>query len=214
MKNLKRLQAKKAKQTARYLKPPPEKLARLIDLANQVPPGLPMESIASSMDLQAVHSSYEDWENETYKVVLSSLAAFPKDVREPFESFAAQAGKMALIHDYHRIQQAREKLQIIVGFNQKIAAAKASGKSLRGFTFAIPFRAYVGFDEQERLQIAVDEFASAVEDVEATRIRECANCGRFYWAGRMDQKCCSRKCNGVHRVRRHRELRAKGQKTI
>src|SRR5438105_5075391 len=87
-------------------------------------------------------------QNPTYKVVRSSLAAFPKDVRESFESFAAQAGKMAPIHDYHRIQQAREKLKIIVGLNQKIAAVKASGEPLRAFPFVIPFRAYVGFDEQ------------------------------------------------------------------
>jgi hypothetical protein len=47
----------------------------------------------------------------------------------------------------------------------------------------------------------------ALQGVEAGRIRECKNfnCRRIFWAGRLDQSCCNKKCANIRRVRKWRE---------
>jgi hypothetical protein len=44
-----------------------------------------------------------------------------------------------------------------------------------------------------------------LEGVEARRIRECQVCYQFFWAGRLDMKCCSAKCSHTLRSRKYRQ---------
>ena len=60
--------------------------------------------------------------------------------------------------------------------------------------------------EQSRIEIKTDELLDALVGVEASRIRKCPICTSMFWAGRIDQKCCTNKCANVARVRRSREL--------
>jgi hypothetical protein len=48
-------------------------------------------------------------------------------------------------------------------------------------------------------------FLSALEGVEAGRVRQCLECRRFFFALRKDQQACSRRCNSSRRVREWRE---------
>ena len=48
------------------------------------------------------------------------------------------------------------------------------------------------------------EFLRALEGIEATRVRQCPICGRFFLVLRKDQKACSKRCNAVRRVRNWR----------
>jgi hypothetical protein len=48
------------------------------------------------------------------------------------------------------------------------------------------------------------DFLSALEGVEAGRVRQCPECQRFFFALRKDQQACSRRCNSSRRVREWR----------
>lgn len=60
-------------------------------------------------------------------------------------------------------------------------------------------------DNEGRLRFANDDIREALEGVEIHRIKCCPVCGRFFWAFRRDQPCCSVKCANSRRVRRWRE---------
>jgi hypothetical protein len=38
-----------------------------------------------------------------------------------------------------------------------------------------------------------------------TRIRQCALCRKYFWANRIDRKCCEKKCADVHNQQNHRK---------
>jgi len=59
-------------------------------------------------------------------------------------------------------------------------------------------------DKGER-KIVHGPIVEALLGVDVRRIRECAICCDFFWAGRIDQPCCSKKCAHVVRTRRWRE---------
>lgn len=62
-------------------------------------------------------------------------------------------------------------------------------------------------DEQGLIKLIPSRLFTALDGLEAQRIRECENskCLRIYWAGRLDQPCCSRKCANARRVKKWRE---------
>jgi hypothetical protein len=62
-------------------------------------------------------------------------------------------------------------------------------------------------DGEGRIRFTCSSIVDALEGVEADRIRKCENpnCGRIYWAGRVDQPCCGKKCANARRVRTWRE---------
>jgi hypothetical protein len=49
------------------------------------------------------------------------------------------------------------------------------------------------------------DFGLAVRDAEVSRIRQCAICDRFFYAVRLDQKACSRRCNHIRHTRAWRK---------
>jgi len=80
-----------------------------------------------------------------------------------------------------------------------------------GMTLPIPFIQYdpgaflnLRVNEKGLIEVGLGEIASALASAEADRIRECDICGRIFWAGRSDQKCCTPKCAKVLRTRRWR----------
>lgn len=193
------------------LTPCPPALAIVINLANRIPPGPYMRSIAGRMGM-AFLSLLPDvhWQNETFELVMSYLKGFPTEVQESFASLASGSGKMAAINHYHEIQQAREKLMMVMRLNQESRIDDDLREPPLEDPFATPFRTYLTSDKG-RVKSIQDPFVLAVEGIETSRIRKCANCRRFFWAGRLDQKCCSKKCNSAFRARRYREARQKSR---
>ena len=53
------------------------------------------------------------------------------------------------------------------------------------------------------------DFLSALEGVEAGRVRQCPECRHFFFALRKDQQACSRRCNSSRRVREWRANQAR-----
>src|SRR5207253_819591 len=136
----------------------------------------------------------------------SHLRDFPAHVREYFESFAAEVGKIHAVRHYDEIQQAQEKLRIAIILNRELEISKEADTPPPFRPFALPLLdTHLFIDDDGTFQFQLDDFAYAVKGVEAARIKRCANCQRFFWAGRIDQKCCNKRCSGAFRIRRLRE---------
>ena len=101
MKNNNHLSNKVSPKVTR-LTPCPPALAIVIDLANRIPAGPYMRSIAGRIGM-AFLSLLPDihWQNETFELVMSYLKGFPTEVQESFASLANESAKMAAINHYH-----------------------------------------------------------------------------------------------------------------
>jgi hypothetical protein len=56
-------------------------------------------------------------------------------------------------------------------------------------------------DQDGKFRVTHHPLLHALEGVELTRIRECPICGKLFWAGRIDQACCTKGCAGIRRTR-------------
>jgi hypothetical protein len=63
---------------------------------------------------------------------------------------------------------------------------------------------YTQTDAGGILRVVYDPLLRALEGVEAARIRECAHCGKIYWAGRIDMRGC-KECTHALRQQRYRQ---------
>ncbi|MDQ3818836.1 MAG: hypothetical protein M3362_14325 [Acidobacteriota bacterium] len=220
MNNIHHFQGSESKQALRFLKPVPEDLAHLIYLANLVPPTPPLPKLnwgpglrfigeLRDVDMSSIPTSVLP-DDELFEQIVSHLQSFPVHVREYFESLATRVGKFPAAQHYDEIQEAQEKLRIAVALNRELEISKETKTPPPFRPFALPLQEmYLFIDEDGTFQVQWDHFAYAVKGVEAARIKQCANCQRFFWAGRIDQKCCNKKCSGAFRVRRFREAYAK-----
>jgi hypothetical protein len=60
-------------------------------------------------------------------------------------------------------------------------------------------------DGDGKILIQTGPLLELVKGVEARRIRQCSECKRIFWAGRMDKFACTKKCVQRRRVRLWRE---------
>jgi hypothetical protein len=56
-------------------------------------------------------------------------------------------------------------------------------------------------DQDGKFLVTYHPLLRALEGVEIARIRECPTCGKIFWAGRIDQPCCTKRCAGIRRTR-------------
>jgi hypothetical protein len=60
-------------------------------------------------------------------------------------------------------------------------------------------------DKKEgRFSLRTPTLFYCLDGIEARRVRECQICYQFFWAGRLDMKCCSAKCSHALRSRKYR----------
>jgi hypothetical protein len=87
-----------------------------------------------------------------------------------------------------------------------ISASFNPNTDLLSLSFLIPIRGstVIAVDERGIIHANRDFFSEAIEGVELIRIRECEACKRIFWAGRIDQRGCSLRCNDILRKRRYR----------
>jgi hypothetical protein len=62
------------------------------------------------------------------------------------------------------------------------------------------------FVDNDRLRIRPPILVSYFLDVPISRIRRCAVCSNYFWAGRKDKQLCSLKCGANQRKRRQRQI--------
>lgn len=134
----------------------------------------------------------------------------------PMKGYDVEQTMHAALIRYERLIHARKILE-------EIAEKGASVDGYRRFhsqtgkwpytsllsTFLSPFpdiNVSLHIDQQGQIAIKPDELLDALLGAEAERIRQCPICNSIFWAGRIDQKGCSKQCANIIRVHRCREL--------
>lgn len=147
-------------------------------------------------------ASDEDW---TLKALNYCLSNLPED----FQASVLKAGineedgtfdtSFATFH-YNLIRNLRENFQILV------EATTSEGNLFQKNMILqkIKLNAHLSLDINGFINITNDPFAQAIEDIDVTRIRKCAICFKFFWAGRITQQGCSVACAHALRNRRYR----------
>ena len=135
---------------------------------------------------------------------LSEFAGNHSDhARFYFWAFYGLAKEYFLLHEY------RTNLEKVM----KIAELKPTDRlSFSPVLYRIVISQEYSVDEQGKFIQLDNQFTDALEDeqVDVTRIRTCSNCKRVFWAGRKDQKCCTRACNHIRHSKRTRDKYRKG----
>jgi len=209
-------------------KPCPPKLAGLIALVNMIPPEAKPPVIEEEVWLELLKTSR--WRSksddksvrEMFGAAIDRINYCLEGMPETFRAYVWQGAKMPEAfrahvwrsekkHEYLRwynfireavylytlIRDSREKLRSIIKLKEKPKEISLFDSLLKGSTI-------IEINEQGLIEIQKDSFTEAVEGVEAARIRECEACSRIFWAGRIDQRGCSLRCNDILRKRRYR----------
>lgn len=200
-------------------------LERLINLANLLPPTQVAADLDEILgrDESRFYSSEEgfSFELEKYKLLLVYLERFPPHFREyvleDSKKSLAQIKTDKLSQDsnikhfvkiygalgrYDEFRKVREKLRGLIRITHEPSGLKRHALQ---FFHRISIHASLTVADDGTVKINLDSFADAINGVDATRIRECGDCQRVFWAKRKDQSCCSKDCANRFHVRRHRE---------
>lgn len=199
--------SKTPKQTVRKLKPIPPKLDVLLDLMRFVPPHKELPP------LDAPSLMYRAWEDEEgvregQSMILRCLKGLPSDFRgyiwrpEEAEGDLLVAVEEA-VERYESFCTARRKLRELAAF------AQSGGSGMKVFLERKHEYTIYKIDQDGVIRVIKDIFDEAVTGVEARRIRECGQCHRIFWAGRMDQQGCSPRCANAIRQQKKRARYAK-----
>jgi hypothetical protein len=101
------------------------------------------------------------------------------------------------LENYNRIVTARENFRLIAR-SVGLIGSYDRHLPIKGITTAL-------LDKKGVLHAELDSFSKAINDVDATRIRECLVCERIFWAGKRNQKSCSNRCANNYRQRKWQE---------
>lgn len=136
-------------------------------------------------------------------------------LKEPTpDNFLEALHEGGILGRYETFWDARECLRLLAQKAQEGHPTKHVMVSVKGSL--IPTTYHIEVDPHGKAQtqtsISISQVDEAINGVDATRIRECQVCNRIFWAGRKDQKCCSKKCANVRRVQLWRKNYAENYK--
>lgn len=231
---------KKHQQALHYYKKPPKKVEALIELVNCLGSKRMGNQATFPSDIRnniwvkyperwRKGRSYDEQkadhlfvQNAMEKEVLKAISALPKVLQDfvqiGFWCDGESSDELTSYMEggafgrYEEVWSAKINLILIANNNRDL---DKESKDI----FLLPRRE----DEIDSILVRVDEkgilrrfnplFLRVIEteEVEAARIRECPICDRFFWAGRITQKCCTSQCANTFRVHRHR-YRSKEEK--
>jgi hypothetical protein len=190
--------SRKAHQQALRTRPTPEALKSWLDLIRDIPADCELP------DWETPDVSRCKDDKDAVETLLRSYDA-KISILPPATQVWVRGGRHVLIQQ--GIADAAERYRLV-----KTARETLRGIARRGASSVLPLPDFDGLvdlrlDSQGRIRLMPSSFLKALEGVEADRIRECKspNCGRIYWAGRVDQPCCGKTCANARRVRTWRE---------
>lgn len=108
------------------------------------------------------------------------------------------------------LERARRRLILAFGL-QELVSYLINPDQQGEFFFANTYyesdaaRSHFYIDSEGKVRFTPPHIVHLLEGSESARIRECAVCFKFFWAGRKDMQCCSSVCSHTQRQRRHRE---------
>jgi hypothetical protein len=195
-------------------KPVPEQLGKLIELVNLLPSEKDLRTHLAIEDGVSIKDALTAKENEFEQADFEQL--FDKEVvrrlQKKLRHYIEREKKKSRWFPLRRAQitfaslwDLREALQTFCHIWD--SGEKPALHSTEWFGNLPPSHqgiARVYINDEGKAQIDAG-LLTALEGVEVARIRRCPICERFFWAGRADQKACSKKCNQTRRVRLWRE---------
>jgi hypothetical protein len=174
---------------------PPE-LAKLMYTINRVPNGLPW-----LRDLRLMADGHLD---DLDLMVWNEVAKLPQSLRDQIPEPPAKDDRMGrlrwIVGSHVEGQHSRARLYYCYDYAQqgKVAlgaVADHPAVSLGPFFLETHF----DVDTEGNLRLHAHPILEALKDVEAARIRRCPICDKIYWAERIDQPACSKRCNNTRR---------------
>lgn len=212
---------------ASRLSSPPVGLSIWIDTANLVPPGFEFDEaveLCDKLNEDFQRTIYEGDEELFYATEVDKLAHNLDNVYVPFieklpdelrnavtrgeavrECIFEAFDRASLIWKVHGLMRAIARYAKSWNEGEETDLDQSSRRFL---TPDIDIELVI--DEKGRIQQKENLLFDVIIGVEATRIRECEVCHRIFWAGRLNQFCCSRACAHVLRNRRYRERYRQG----
>ena len=191
--SVQQVQRRRGRQASR-LRASPQALQHFIELVNSVPPGQELPELPDFYDvLGEVASRRSERGVAQWERMINDL---PTDLREHIGPVRLDTA-LAVYDRYSHLREARKTLRYIAHMD------KSAGSVHPKFPASDFLRLSVGQDG--RIHIVHGPLIGALEGVEAARIRECRICSRIFWAGRIDQPCCTSRCASALRTRRYRE---------
>lgn len=92
--------------------------------------------------------------------------------------------------------------------NSEEVFKKARDVFIFKYSHRLPISAELNIDEKGRFRLEKNPIADLLVPVEASRIRRCPRCRNIFWAGRKDQRACT-KCRHALRQKEYRENKKK-----
>jgi hypothetical protein len=221
-----KIKARQALPKAKRTMPAPKRLSELIELINL----LPVDAVGLRDMFDNIQSRFSELQAlEINKVFLNEFDSYvqslppkikeyigePRDPKNPslFNEVAARRYNllvesldlMGLIASQNNaaIQELRTYSKQI---NEKNIEEIWALRNLLNIVFSIcvtPME-FVR-NEQGKLEKQSNILIETMQEGKHLRIRQCLICGLFFWAGRIDQPACSKRCTQTLRVRRWRE---------
>ena len=198
----------KPEQASRNLNRPLPRLAELIALTNLVPPehelGDLYEAFVEFLNSIGLDRWTAEWAKKLRALVHSYLLGLP----ETFQSYVLgkkwpdddDAGILiygvASVERYALIKDARMLLRGIPTISE-------SGSDF--YRPALEVKTKLRLNGQGVFILERNKLIEALECVEAQRIRTCPICEQIFWAGRLNQPACSKRCSHTLRNRKYRE---------
>ena|SRR5215208_2612729 len=214
-----------ALQRAKRTMPAPEKLAELIELVNL----LPVQSIGLREMSDNIQSRYPEANpNEIDELFLNEFETYvgtlperikqfigaPRDPENPaFINQAAARRYNVLVESLDLLiliaaanRTAYEELRLYSKpINEENMEEIWASRNLLNLTFSTRFTPMELIrNERGELEWRPNILFKAMQKAKHLRIRHCLICGLFFWAGRIDQPACSKRCTQTLRVRRWR----------
>lgn len=184
--------------TVRGPSEPPEEIARLIELVNA---DSKLPDVHAMMDNFSTPDRYVTELEESIAGVSPETRAFLGSPRKDLQHFFAQ---------HQLLTSAREVLgSIAERYRSKANDLKVHDPRFSA-DFPISVTVQLVIDKTGRFALSDAPLFSALVGVPADRIRECAVCGRLFWAARTNSECCREKCRKTYNQRNSRKDRRMG----
>lgn len=177
------------KRQASRTRPAPEKLGRLIDLVNCLPPEPEKWERQLAQAYYKVYRPGEFWREhgEWIEALPESLREFAKEKKMGFEFEQEPVFRLLRACTIHHVLRGLARMNA----GDKVVPLSVS--------------MYVSVGKDGRVETSGDDVFQALREAEVRRIKECPICAKIFWAGRRDQPCCSKRCAGTRRTRIWRE---------
>lgn len=222
------MSTEKSRQALRSTPVPNDQLARLIELVNLLSPETELPPLKITVMDSLLHTEagerkfgFDEWVRLAHRNLDENLRGLPEELRQhiwqdatpessPRSATASNADPNSWFKTTQAVSRYERYVELTVrlrGLARLVELIFLTEPPLPGGDFTPLFsgstKAEVGDDGM--MHISLDELSQAINGIDVRRIRECPICKRIFWAGRIDQKACTKEHANVYRVRVSRE---------